>query len=48
MGAEMGKDLVVRMMQDKEFMQGVERGLRDMEQSHYSTLEEVKKRLRDL
>lgn len=48
MGAETGKDLVAKMLQDKEFMWGTERGLREIEQGRYSTLEEVKRRLGDL
>ena len=44
---EKGKDLVAKMLQDKEFMKGTERGLKDIEEGRYSTLEEVKKRLGD-
>ena len=43
-GAKTGKDLVAAMLQDEAFMKGVERGLRDIEEGRYSTLEEVKKR----
>ena len=46
--AQTGKDLVAKMLQDKEFIKGVERGLKDIEEGRYSTLEEVKKRLGDL
>ena len=48
MDAEMGKDLVAKMVQDKKFFEGVERGLRDIDQGRYSTIEVVKRRLGDL
>ena len=48
MGAETGKDLVTKMVQDKKFFEGVERGLRDIDEGRYSTLEDVKRRLRDI
>ena len=47
-GAQMGKDLVAKMVQDKDFMQGVKRGLRDIDQGRYSSIEVVKRRLGDL
>ena len=48
MGTETGKELIARMVQDKKFLEGVERGLRDIDEGRYSTLEEVKRRLGDL
>lgn len=48
MGKETGKELIARMVQDKKFLEGVERGLRDIDEGRYSTLEDVKRRLGDL
>ncbi len=48
MGTETGKDLIAKMVQDKKFLEGVERGLRDIDEGRYSTLEDVKRRLGEL
>jgi hypothetical protein len=46
-GTKQGTDLAERMMQDKEFMVGVERGLKDMEEGHTISLEDLKHKLGD-
>ena len=47
-GARTGKDLVAAMLQDDAFMQGVERGLKDIDEGRYSSIEDIKRRLSDL
>ena len=47
-GEKTGKDLVAAMLQDEAFMQGVERGLKDIEEGRYSSIEDIKRRLGDL
>ncbi len=40
-------DLASRMARDKRFVEATERGLKEIEQGRYSTIEDVKKRLSD-
>lgn len=48
MSAEMGKDLAAKMVKDNDFFLGVERGLRDKDEGRYSTIQEIKRRLRKI
>ena len=48
MTARGDKDLSTRMVEDKGFVEGTERGLEDIEQGRYSRIEDVKRRLSDL
>ena len=48
MDSQGDNDLAYRMAQDKDFIQGVERGLLDIDQGRYSTIEDIKRRLSDL
>ena len=48
MSTQKGKELVAAMVQDDAFLQGVEQGLKDIDQGRYSTIEDVKRRLSDL
>ncbi|MFH1560575.1 MAG: hypothetical protein ABID84_04100 [Chloroflexota bacterium] len=43
-----GSDLATRMAQDKDFTQGTERGLAEIEQGRYSRIKDIKKKLGDI
>ena len=45
MSTQKGRDLVAAMVQDQDFFQGTERGLVEIEQGRYSSIEDVKRRL---